>query len=356
MTYHQRDVEVETGAKKFRFARIAALVLIIGVAICTLIYRDALWTRVARVLASSSDDPIPTQRLKKVAFQLEVPALGEVTGLKSVPLPTPSTRTGALKVAWLIPEGSFVRPGDTVVRFDSTDARLNLEKHENTLEANQERMKITAGKQATDERVLGIDRTDAEKEYDYAMTVLPQDETIFSKWDIIEAKINANFAKERINFLTNKGRVQKRIARSDTQILAIEKNRAQSEIAIAKQTLDSLELKTAKPGLVLYRRDRMRDPQVGDESWPGQVLVELVDLRCRPGYTSWNGMREALPRAQKWSYGWTRFPKSSFMGASAQWPPWHSRWNETPRSNISPARLSSGTPIRICSASNRACP
>ncbi len=280
MTYHQRDVEVETGAKKFRFARIAALVLIIGVAICTLIYRDALWTRVARVLASSSDDPIPTQRLKKVAFQLEVPALGEVTGLKSVPLPTPSTRTGALKVAWLIPEGSFVRPGDTVVRFDSTDARLNLEKHENTLEANQERMKITAGKQATDERVLGIDRTDAEKEYDYAMTVLPQDETIFSKWDIIEAKINANFAKERINFLTNKGRVQKRIARSDTQILAIEKNRAQSEIAIAKQTLDSLELKTAKPGLVLYRRDRMRDPQVGDESWPGQVLVELVDLNA----------------------------------------------------------------------------
>jgi HlyD family secretion protein len=165
-----------------------------------------------------------------------------------------------------------------VVRFDSTDAVLTLEKQENTLEANAERTKITTGNQKTDETVLQIDKTDAEKEYEYAMTVLPQDETIFSKWDIIEAKINAGFAKERINFLANKGRVQKRIARSDQQILAIEKNRAQTEIAITKQTLAALELKSPRDGLLLYRRDRMREPQIGDETWQGQVLVELIDL------------------------------------------------------------------------------
>src|SRR5437867_5388863 len=147
MTYHAREVEAQPARREFRIVRIATLVLLIGVAICTLIYRDALWSRVTRVLASASDDPIPTQRLKKVAFQLEVPALGEVSGLASVPVPTPSTRSGGLKVAWLIPEGSFVKPGDTVVRFDNTDAQLNLEKHENTLEANQERTKITDGKQ-----------------------------------------------------------------------------------------------------------------------------------------------------------------------------------------------------------------
>jgi multidrug efflux pump subunit AcrA (membrane-fusion protein) len=112
------------------------------------------------------------------------------------------------------------------------------------------------------------------------MTVLPQDETIFSKWDIIEAKINAGFAKERIDFLGNKGRVQKRIARADQQILAIEKSRAQAELSIAKQTLDSLVLKAPKGGLLLYRRDRMREPQIGDESWQGQVLIELVDLNA----------------------------------------------------------------------------
>jgi RND family efflux transporter MFP subunit len=146
------------------------------------------------------------------------------------------------------------------------------------MEANRQRSTIASGKQTTDEKVLVIDRTDAEEEYEYAMTVLPQDETIFSKWDIIEAKINAGFAKERIGFLENKSRVQKRIARADQQILAIERNRAQTELQIAKQTLDSLEVRAPADGLVLYRRERMREPQMGDESWPGQVLLEIVDL------------------------------------------------------------------------------
>jgi hypothetical protein len=115
-------------------------------------------------------------------------------------------------------------------------------------------------------------------DYEYAMTVMPQDETIFSKWDIITAQVNANLSKERIDYLKAKGKTQQRIARSDQQILAIERNRAQSEIGIIQRTLNSLELQTPAGGLALYRRDRMREPQIGDESQPGQVLVEVVDL------------------------------------------------------------------------------
>jgi HlyD family secretion protein len=281
MTY--RSEEFETTPPKSRNTRAVQLVFLLAIvatAAAALAYREPLWGRVTRVLATTNEEPIPTQNLERVSFRLETPAVGEIIGLETVPVPTPSTRGGGLKIAWLIPEGSFIKPGDTVVRFDSTDAQLNLEQQQNTLEANQERTKITTGKQTTDEKVLGIDRTDAEKEYQHAMTVMPQDETIFSKWDIIEAKINAGFAKERINFLSNKGRVQKRIARADQQILVIEKNKARAEISVAQQTLDSLELRAPKGGLVLYRRDRMREPQVGEESWPGQVLVEVVDLHA----------------------------------------------------------------------------
>jgi len=278
MTYHGQEVESRVNKSRMWIVRVAALLIVVAAISGIMMYRNAIWTRVTRVFAAADDDPIPVEVLEKVAFQLEVPAYGEIIGLESIPISTPSTRSGSLKIAWLIPEGSFVKTGDTVVSFDSTDAKLNLEKQENTLQANRERSKITTGNQKTDEAVLGIDKTDAEKDYEYAMTVLPQDETIFSKWDIIEAKINAAFAKEKIDFLSNKGRVQKRIARSDQQILAIEKNRAQTEISITQQTLAALELKAPKDGLLLYRRDRMREPQIGDESWQGQVLVELVDL------------------------------------------------------------------------------
>ena len=261
-----------------RIVRLSVLVLLLVAGVLIFGYRDVLSTRVNKLVMPTEEDPVPIASLSKQPFRLTVPTIGEIIGLGSTPVTTPATPSGSLKVAWLIPEGSFVAAGDPVIRYDSTDARLNLERQQNTLSANQERTKITTGKNSTDEKVLGLDRQDAEMEYDYVMTVLPEDETIFAKWDIIEAKIDAGFAKERVGFLKNKTRTQQRIARSDQQILAIEKNQAQAEMSVAERTLNSLELKSPSAGLVLYRRDHRRDPQVGDESFPGQVLVEIVDL------------------------------------------------------------------------------
>jgi len=39
-----------------------------------------------------------------------------------------------------------------------------------------------------------------------------------------------------------------------------------------------MELRAPVGGLVLYRRDRRQEPQIGDECQPGQALVELVNL------------------------------------------------------------------------------
>ncbi|RPI26674.1 MAG: HlyD family efflux transporter periplasmic adaptor subunit [Acidobacteria bacterium] len=261
-----------------RIARLVGLLLLLGCIVVAVVYHQDLRARVTKAFTATDEDPVPVARLIAEPFRLTVPAIGEIVGLGSTPVPTPNTPSGSLRVGWLIPEGTFVQAGDPVVRFDSTDAKLNLERQQNTLAANQERSRITTGKQTTDEKVLGLDRQDAEMQYDYVMTVLPEDETIFSKWEIIEAKIDAGFAKERVTFLNSKGRTQKRIARSDQQILAIERNQAQAEMSVAERTLGSLDLKAPSAGLILWRRDRRRDPQVGDESFGGQILVEVIDL------------------------------------------------------------------------------
>ena len=278
MVYHEREFEKKkSGWVRLALRGVGILILVAAVAAVAM-YRNQIMTRMSKVLAAGDEEPIPVLSLERGPLTLEVQANGEIVGLETVPVPTPNTSAGSLKLAWLIPEGTMVQPGDSVVKFDSTDTLLQLEQQNNTLTSNGENTKISTGNQQLNDKSMTIDRTQAEMDYEYSMTVLPEDETIFSKWDIIEAKINAGFAKEKISFLSNKGKVQKRIARSDQQILAIEKNRAQTEIAITKQTLNSLELKAPKGGLILYRRDRMREPQIGDDSWQGQVLVELVDL------------------------------------------------------------------------------
>jgi HlyD family secretion protein len=256
---------------------IILLVLIIG-GISLFMFRDSLWAKFSKVLAASEEDPVPVTKLTKQSFRVTVPSTGEVVGMETTSITTPNTPSGSLKLSWLIPEGSYVHEGDPVVRFDSTDAKLSLEKQQNTLEANQQRTKITTNTQSTNDKVLGYDRTSAELDYEYDMTVMPEDETIFSKWDIITAQADANYARERIEFLKSKAKTQQRSARSDQQILAIERNRAQSEVQVIQTTLNSLELRVPKAGLVLYHRERREETRIGDECQPGQVLLELVNL------------------------------------------------------------------------------
>jgi HlyD family secretion protein len=274
MVYHEEVSKPRSAVA----GRVIILLVLIAGGVSLFIFRDSLSTKIAKVFAAGDDDPVPVTKLTKQPFLVTVPSTGEVVGMETTPIPTPNTPSGSLKLSWLIPEGSFVREGDPVVRFDSTDAKLSLEKQQNTLDANQERTKITTLSQSTNDKVLGYDRTSAELDYEYDMTVMPDDETIFSKWDIITAQADANYARERIDFLKNKAKTQQRSARSDQQILAIERNRAQSEVQVIQTTLNSLELRVPKAGLVLYRRDRRQDPQIGDECQPGQVLVELVNL------------------------------------------------------------------------------
>jgi multidrug efflux pump subunit AcrA (membrane-fusion protein) len=268
-------------SSKKTMGRVAILVLLIAGGVFLFQYRNKISTRISKVLAASEEDPIPVTKLSKQPFLLTVPSTGEVVGMETTQVSAPNTNWGTLKIAWLIPEGSFVKEGDPVVRFDSTDAKLNLENQQNTVTSNEENTKITTNNQATSDKTLKIDRTDAELSYDYAMTVMPQDESIFSKWDIITAQADAVYAKARIDFLKNKQKTQQRIARSDQQVLSIDRNRAQSEISVIQRTLDSMELRAPIGGLIIYRRareNRNKDPQIGDEYQAGQVVVEIVNL------------------------------------------------------------------------------
>jgi HlyD family secretion protein len=278
MTYADKQLNPQPGFLKKNLGRIAILIFLIAAGTLLLMYRNNLSTRISKVLAAAEDDPIPVTKLAKQPFVVTVPSTGEIVGLETTPVTTPNTSSGSLKIAWMKTEGSFVGAGEPVIRFDSTDAQLSLEKQQNTLLSNETNTKITTWRQGTDEKVQAIDRQDAEEEYQYAITVMPQDESIFSKWDIITAKADAHYAKERIDFLKSKGKTQQRINRSDQQILSIERNRAQNEVSLIKQTLNSLELRSPVGGLVLLRRDHREEPKIGDQSSPGQVIIEVINL------------------------------------------------------------------------------
>jgi HlyD family secretion protein len=277
MAYHEKTSKTKASLAG-KATKIAVLVALGVAVILAFVYRDSVTANLSKVLAASEEDPIPVAKLTKEGYDLTVSATGEIVGMETVPVTTPTTSAGSLKVAWLIPEGTFVQPGDTVIRFDSTDAVTNLERQQNTLTQNLESTNITTSNQATNDKVMNFDRETAQLDYDYSMAILPDDETIFSKWEIITAKLDASLAQGKIAFLGTKAKVNQRVARSDQQILNIERSKAQSDISRTQQTLNSLELKAPVGGLALWVRQRRVDPAVGDEAQPGQSIVEIINL------------------------------------------------------------------------------
>jgi uncharacterized membrane protein YgcG len=279
MAYHGQDNEIKKVGRAGLILRICGIVLIVALVGGIVLYRNAIWNGVASVLALSRDEePIPVLSLEKGPLRIDVEAQGIIIGLETTPVATPTTGSGALKLAWLIDEGRMVNPGDTLIKYDNTNTLLDLETQNNSLVNNKLNSQIQTGNQQFTERSMDIDRTIAQMDYEYAKTVQPEDPEIFTQWQIIQAAQNADFAKQKIDNLAARTKIQKRTDRSQAQQTLIQRNRSQLEVGIIQQTLGALEVKSPAAGLVVYHRDRRQDPKIGDNNQAGQIMIDLVNL------------------------------------------------------------------------------
>ena len=260
--------------------RVILCVLVIGVVGALYYKREYLSDRITKVLASTDKEPIPVTRLERQPFSLTVMSTGEIVGLESTSVNTPNTSSGQLTISWLAPEGSFVEAGDPVVRFDNTSIQLNLESRQNNLNRNLQNSSITTQQQITDERNRKIDLHLAEEEYNFSVKTMAQDETIYSRWEIITAAADERYSRENLEVLRNRVRTQQRADRSRVQTQAIERNQVETEVSRLEQTLNSLELFAPVGGMVLYYRDRQQEPQVGDSVTPGRTIIEIINLEA----------------------------------------------------------------------------
>jgi len=279
MRQYQRENQNKGAGPMAWVLRFIVIILLAGACYFLVANRDVLAQWIAgRLGLSQSAEPIALLKLEQGPLQLEIQADGEVVGLESTAVATPNTGAGSLKLAWLVSEGTMAAPGDELIRYDSTDMLLNLETQRNTLNLNQLQTKIDTGAQQLNEQNMIADQTAAQFDYEYTMTTKPEDPAIFSKWEIINAQLNAEFAKSKIDNLVAKAKTQKRQNRSAQQISTIARNRAQTETGILEQAYSALAVKAPIGGLVVYRRDRRQDPKIGDSCQAGQVMIDLVNL------------------------------------------------------------------------------
>jgi RND family efflux transporter MFP subunit len=183
-------------------------------------------------------------------------------------------------VAFLARDGSPVKAGEAVVLFDPYDAEKAAADSKGDLRAAESRRQKSRAELGKAEQGLKADRTLAADEVDRAQSFVLQDETVFSRYEIIESSLDKALAQSRADAIARKLETSSRVSETELALRRIEAGMADLTLRQAQKTLSSLRVEAPHDGLLILSRNwRAETIQVGDTLWPGQKVAEIPDLK-----------------------------------------------------------------------------
>lgn len=222
-------------------------------------------------------DRVATITVAQGDFLRQVTAQGWLRAVKATPIVVPPGRPQ--KVAFLARDGAPVKAGEAVVLFDPYDAERAAADSKADLRAAQSRKQKSQAELGMAERGLKADRTVAADEVDRAQSFVLEDETVFSRYEIIESSLDKTLAQSRADAISGKLQTSGRVSAAELALRRIEAGKAQLTLKQAEKTLSSLRVEAPHDGLLILTRNwRSETAQVGDTLWAGQKVAEIPDL------------------------------------------------------------------------------
>ena len=222
---------------------------------------------------------MPTLVVSKAVFERRVVAEGNLEAAEATPVTAPLTAQGQLKVAWVVADGTPVKRGDVVVRFDPREMERSLRDGESDRSAADSRITGTRADTGGAIRNLERDAALAREELSGADRYKTDDPEVFSRQEIIRSEIDRTLATQRIATSDAVRSIRQDVANVDLDLLGIERRKAGIAIDRASKGLLSLEIRAPHDGILVYKRDwRGEITKVGDTLWAGQPVGEIPKL------------------------------------------------------------------------------
>lgn len=253
--------------RKLRIVGIAAaLLLAAGAALAS------RWAREDRV----SDEATVQQE----DFRVVVEATGKLEAAVAYEIGPPSVRDfWEYNLTWMIPEGSYVKQGDVVARFDATQLDENLRDYRAELETTlQEKEKEQRNLEvALRELRLGLVRAEGElKKVDLNVSVPPE---LISSIEIAQKKLEQKLARERVAFLTEKIEFEKQLVAAKLEMLDVKARLFQGKIDYHEEAKRKFSVGSPTAGLVVYVPKMNGDRwEVGEGVWMLAKILEVADV------------------------------------------------------------------------------
>jgi HlyD family secretion protein len=241
--------------------------------------RLLLLTLVAAACGRPSDEAA-TFQVQPLEFKRRVTAEGTLKAVKATPVTAPHNASAPMKVAWIANDGTFLKKGDVIVRFDATDfENLLLTGREDRATATNKLTKTNADAKATSTN-LRRDARLAESELEAAKRFKFEDAEVFSRYARIEAEVDTSLASHKKTYAEEVLGVRESLVGVERDLIGIEDRKAGLKIKQAEDGLQALQVVAPHDGILVLQRNWRGDmTRVGDTVWRGFPLGEIPELQ-----------------------------------------------------------------------------
>jgi multidrug efflux pump subunit AcrA (membrane-fusion protein) len=230
-------------------------------------------------ITSAAIGEVPVHEAALAPFTRTISAEGYLRPVKSTPMSAPTESRSTL-IEWVLEDGTLVKKGDLLVRFDDTDFARTLLDNQDEKQAAEH--KITKEKTQIASQLSERDRSAAltREEIGKAKELGKKDPRFFPRNEVIESEIDEGLLRARLAQTEAVKKVEERLAHTRVALIAVERQKAEIERRNAQAALRGLELRAPHDGTwVLQRWGANRTLQAGDRAYSGMRIGEVAEGR-----------------------------------------------------------------------------
>lgn len=205
---------------------------------------------------------------------------GEIKAAASTALTVPGSGWNSRVLVDMVADGSAVRKGDVVARFDAPQARMELSQAELELLRKTIAEAGNAGNAGVERSTLAGERAKVEDDLGLSQRYAKVDLTIFARNTILDALADVGFLSTKRGYLDWKGGQARARTAAQDAVLHSQRDSVAQTAKRNRDSLDALELVAPHDGVFLLvpRWDGAK-PEIGASQSAGQEFGTLPDLR-----------------------------------------------------------------------------
>ncbi|MBN1398092.1 MAG: efflux RND transporter periplasmic adaptor subunit [Bacteroidetes bacterium] len=268
------------------------------------------------ILVPDTNADVPIYKISRGSFTIAITESGEIRAKNSISILAPQVR-GSIKITYLIPEGTYVKPGDTLCKFDPTETITRFKEAEDRLQlALMDKEKVLADHKASVAQMESQVRS-AELSFEQAKIKLDQ---VKYEAQATQRQAKLEFENSKLSFERTKQEYASKIITNKSDLNRTELNikQMQNDLMRAKNELSQVVVKAPSNGIVVYGinfSNQQRKFVIGDTPWSGAEILSLPDLSVIESVTNINEVDVSKIRVgQKAIVKLDAFQDSSFTG------------------------------------------